>query len=267
MLIKARFRFSEVFFGMLLAVSIFAIGLVVSPSIFPPNQSTENSASTEKSSEKPKKFGESESTEDRIAKYTLWLAILTGGLVIVSGFQGYFLIRSDRTARITAEAAQRSAESLTIVERASVYPVIITPGAIEACLRAALSSNKDDIPESELAELTFRLKNFGKTPAILKEAFVAFGAAPHGALIGVSIPESVLASLEETSPIPCPMQIGITRKQAQHILAYTGHISFEGHVTFDDMWGKEHTIEFYFVWDQQIRWMALRGVETKTSVS
>jgi hypothetical protein len=46
----------------------------------------------------------SESADDRIARYTLWLAIITGGLVGVSAFQGYFLIRADRTATRTSEA-------------------------------------------------------------------------------------------------------------------------------------------------------------------
>ena len=60
------------------------------------------------------------------------------------------------------------------------------------------------------------------------------------------------------------MEIGITRTQAQHILAYTRHICFEGNVTFDDIWGNEHTTEFYFVWDHWIGRMNLRWVETKT---
>jgi hypothetical protein len=98
----------------------------------------------------------------------------------------------------------------------------------------------------------------------LKSAFVAFGAPPHGALIGVAIIKSILASSDETGMLTSKMQIGLTRNQAKYILAYTGHFSFEGHVTFDDVWGNEHTTEFYFVWDKETERMALRGVRTET---
>lgn len=167
-------------------------------------------------------------------------------------------------AKNAADAADLSAKAITVVERAYVYPIVVSPGAIEECIRGALACAEDDTPTPETAELTFRLKNFGKTPAILKSAFVAFGAPPHGALIGVSLADSVLASSKKTSPLSSRMEIGLTRKQAQHVLLYTGHISFEGTVTFDDIWGNENTTQFYFVWDKDIKRMRLTGVETKT---
>jgi hypothetical protein len=60
------------------------------------------------------------------------------------------------------------------------------------------------------------------------------------------------------------MQMGITRKQAQQIGAYTGHLCFEGTISFNDIWENEHITEFYFVWDHWISRMNLRWVETKT---
>jgi hypothetical protein len=50
------------------------------------------------------------SAEDRIAEYTLGLTIFTAVLAIVSCVQIWFLIRSDKTARVVAEAAKKSAE-------------------------------------------------------------------------------------------------------------------------------------------------------------
>src|ERR1700720_1208211 len=40
--------------------------------------------------------------------------MLTGRLVVVSAFQGYFLIRADRTARITADATGILAEGVNV---------------------------------------------------------------------------------------------------------------------------------------------------------
>ena len=62
-----------------------------------------------------------ESAEDRIADYTGWLAAFTPALAGVSSIQIYFLIRADKTARITAEAAKVSAEMVTNIERAFVF--------------------------------------------------------------------------------------------------------------------------------------------------
>jgi hypothetical protein len=165
-----------------------------------------------------------------------------------------------------ADAADTSAKAVTVVERAYIYPVIDGVGGIEPCITSALVSTQDDddVPASETTDIQFRFKNFGKTPAILKTAFASFGVARPGALMGLSIGESVLASLEATGPFNVEMWMGITRRQAQRILAYEGHICFEGHVTFDDIWGNEHTTEFYFVWDKRIGRMRLTSVGIKT---
>jgi hypothetical protein len=47
--------------------------------------------------------------EDPVAFYTFVLSIFTALLAIVSATQIYFLTRADKTARITAEAAKKSA--------------------------------------------------------------------------------------------------------------------------------------------------------------
>ncbi len=188
---------------------------------------------------------------------------------IFTGFIAWFTWTLRQSTEKMWVETKKGTDALSVVERAYVYPIIVSPGAIEACIENALvfyldDLTKDDVPATETAELTFKFKNFGKTPAVLKNAFVGFGVATVGALIGVSLPESVLASLEETGLLTSKMQVGITRRQAQHILVYTAHICFEGHVTFDDIWGNEHTTEFYFVWDKETKRMTLRWVETET---
>lgn len=50
------------------------------------------------------------SAEDRVADYTMWLTIFTAVLAAVSIVQICFLLRSDKTARISSEAAKKSAE-------------------------------------------------------------------------------------------------------------------------------------------------------------
>lgn len=54
--------------------------------------------------------------EDPVAFYTFVLSIFTGLLFIVSSAQIFFLVRSDKTARITAEAANLSAKAAIALE-------------------------------------------------------------------------------------------------------------------------------------------------------
>lgn len=71
---------------------------------------------TQSSQNRPEKKSDDvvvpDKADDRIARYTFWLAMLTGGLVVVSAVQIFFLIRADKTARIMAETAQRQATTM-----------------------------------------------------------------------------------------------------------------------------------------------------------
>lgn len=60
-------------------------------------------------------------SEDRIADYTWWLSAFTLALVVVSAVQIGFLIRADKTARLSADAAKASADALPKTERAFVF--------------------------------------------------------------------------------------------------------------------------------------------------
>lgn len=202
--------------------------------------------------------------------FNFWLVVFTGGLVAVGVAQSFLIFWTLKATQIAANAAKRAVDSLPVVERAYVYPVVVGHGAIEECIKNARAfyeddPSKDDESARETAEITFKFKNFGKTPALLKSAFAGLGVAPLGAQLGLPIVESVLGTGEETvTPFVSEMQIGITPSQARHILDYTGHVCFEGRITFDDIWGNEQTTEFYFVWDHSISRMNLRWVETKT---
>src|SRR6202035_4014094 len=54
--------------------------------------------------------------DDPVAFYTLVLGIFTALLVAVAGIQIRYLIRTDKTARISAEAAKKSDDALPALE-------------------------------------------------------------------------------------------------------------------------------------------------------
>lgn len=62
------------------------------------------------------------SPDERIANYTGWLAVLTAALVGGALIQGYFLLRADNTARISADAARRAVQMASAEYVASHRP-------------------------------------------------------------------------------------------------------------------------------------------------
>ncbi len=98
--------------------------------------------------------------EDRIATYTLWLALFTFALVAVSSVQIRFLIRADKTARITAEAAGMQARAAISVE----LPVVFVTGVV---LRASSSSGVEVNLPTVKCRFHIRYDNYGRTPAII----------------------------------------------------------------------------------------------------
>ena len=170
--------------------------------------------------------------------------------------------------RTAANAAKNAADMLPIVERAYVYPVVTNPGAINECLREASiyfldDPTKADTPIKTTSELTFRLKNYGKTPAVVKEVFAGFGVYPLGAQIGIVVQERILGTSEGTEALYATMERGFTQNESVHILTCTKHIAFVGQILFEDIWNNEFRTEFYFEWEPGSGRMQLSGLSTK----
>jgi hypothetical protein len=121
----------------------------------------------------------------------------------------------------------------------------------------------DDEPCPTTAELTFQIKNYGKTPAILKFVFAGFGIAPIGSQIGVVIQQSILGAGETTETLNAELQRGLTRNEAKHVFAYTKHMVFTGQIAFDDVWGNGYITEFHFTWEHSTNRMQLSWIGTE----
>ena len=97
---------ADILIGLLIA-SLFWVGIFVWQSSQPPNHTSAASQHCEGTKSECAKA----TTDERIADYTWWLAVLTAGLVCAGVVQFGFLIRSDNTARIAANAADLSARA------------------------------------------------------------------------------------------------------------------------------------------------------------
>jgi hypothetical protein len=112
--------------------------------------------------------------DDPVAFYTFVLAIFTALLAVVSATQIYFLIRADKTARISAEAAQATADAIQITER----PYIFIWGMIGSAPAVVFSSSQGDTPPTTLREeayFTYAVSNRGKLASVIENVSIACG--------------------------------------------------------------------------------------------
>ena len=190
MLIKARFHFPEVLFGLLLAVAIFAMGATFWSSRQQP--SAEQSSASRQQTEK-KSGGDGKEAQslwvptDFVGLYTLVLCVFTGVLAIVSIFQGVMLLRSDNTARIAANAADLSARAAVAIE----LPIIrVVPDRFGYGSR----QNNDDPRIEYCAIHTLDFSNGGRTRAIPIEV-------KCGGFIGDKLPDVPAYTFTKSFPI------------------------------------------------------------------
>jgi hypothetical protein len=84
-----NFRVPELLIGCLLTVAVLSIGLTLSSSF-------QHEVAT----------AHAETVDERLARYTGWLAVLTAGLVAASVTQFYFLNRAEKTSQALARLAR-----------------------------------------------------------------------------------------------------------------------------------------------------------------
>jgi hypothetical protein len=167
-----KFRTPELFLGALLAVAIFAMGMLFASSVWFPIQNGELRPGTEQqvTNKVSENSGRTQSLwipTDSVGLYTLVLAIFSALLVGVSGAQGYLLLRADRTARIVADAAKKSAE----VAEAALFKVEV------AYPYAVIRDHWIDVEQNRIrgvnmgTVVSFYFTNHGRTPAAITEVF------------------------------------------------------------------------------------------------
>ena len=248
MRIKPHFRFPEVLLGILLAVAIFAIGMIFasSPLIQQYNQ-LEKSSDGQHAKEKSIKIGESETSDDKIARYTWWLALLTGGLVVTATVQGYFLLRADKTARIAANAARLSADAAIAAERARFYIVIESHNLTNMIYLA-----RNGALRGENISIKYRFQNYGKTPGIVRELtldsrIATDPADPSGHPVYITeFPEYMIGANGMTETAFYNPMLALEAPQVEAMGRNTARLWFYGRLYYDDIFGNPQVHRFYF---------------------
>jgi hypothetical protein len=202
---------------------------------------------------------EAEKADDRIARYTRWLALLTGGLVISNAIQFIFLYRADKTARVSADAAKLNAEAVIGAERAHLF-VIVVENNVHVAMRGVRLYGGDQsaaMHDSRIPRVTldFVIKNTGRTAAVLRDVSYQFLQADAETIdwrysFADTIVVPVIEGNSQTEPAtPCVAESELTIADGRAALDDERPLFFYGFVTFRDIFKRD----YQYFWRYQYR--------------
>jgi hypothetical protein len=250
MLIKLRFRFSEVLFGVLLAVAIFAMGAMLWSS---PNSGAPTQADAKSSEASSGNKQEMAWWRDPVAVFTLGLVFI-GLLQAGIFYQQMRLIRKSLgPAEEAAKAAQAAAEHIPRVERAYLF-ITVKAENFGVILNEYTKMTDDNLEEriESLLIVHFSIENQGKTPAVIKSVsakmfhFKELPAEP-GYGVPLDLPKNrYLGAGCVVDPTIMVDMLAPTYGTVGMVMRAESAIWFYGCVTYDDIFGKSH--EHRFCW-------------------
>jgi hypothetical protein len=247
-----RFRTTELLFGMLLAVAIFAMGALFwsSPNSSSPTQAQSSTQSGERSGGNKQEIGW---WQDPVAVFTLGLVFI--GLLQAAIFYGQMrLIRKSLDpAKEAADAAKLNAQAVMDAEGAHLYPVIKKSNVnnhdvfFEPIMYGKSRPDTDAIPTPTL---TYCFKNYGKTPAVLQSIMhnIDFFEVPsknrlmHMADISAL---EIIGANEESAGIEFEMLATFNMGMAKSVMGRRGELIFFGEAVFTDFFDRQ----FRCIWE------------------
>jgi hypothetical protein len=171
-------------------------------------------------------------------------AFSTVVIAVFTCILGIFTISLSRSTRIAADAAMLNARAVMDAEGAHIYPVIETDNLRSDVFYGVIrgeSGNDSDIMIAPT--VTFRFKNYGKTPAVLKSFMwgITFFEIPSD--LRTMYPEDrklidVLGAGTETPDIQVEMLRRLTRGNVKSIRENRGKLLFFGEAKFKDFFNR-----------------------------
>jgi hypothetical protein len=253
MLIKLKFRFTEIFFGMLLATAIFAMGAVFLSSGNHPSESKTGANSENKNQSN----GEGSGLWNWLTRDATGL--FTGVLVLVGAIQiGVFLgqlrlIRrtlgpAEEAAKAARDAANVANDALTKLESPFVGIEILESG-----FKSKLVSAGEYYVTLE-ESLHFQFINHGRSPATIIEMFDKFEICatdklpppldPHG--LRNQVPFGVILSADggRSPPSTRNQSEDIDPQEFMRVTVGDDALAFIGYVRFRDIFNRDYITGF-----------------------
>jgi hypothetical protein len=196
---------------------------------------------------------------DQLARSTRGLYLVGIAQIVLVAALLLFIFLSFRNAKKAADAAKVNAEALMDAERARIFVMIEqdTADAIRAATKHANSPEKDGDTLDGSVGLYYGLKNYGKTPAIIREISQHLVLMPELAKEREYSPkdplpiEQLLGPGEQTprGTLVCSLDRKVTVGEAKEILALKNALWFYGYVAYDDTFGFWRELRYVFRYD------------------
>ncbi len=255
-----RHRKTELLFGIFLAVAIFATGMPFSSQSR--GQTAQNPAQQETAGHgaavpDAEHIGMAWLTKDAAGFFT-FILVIVGSLQAILFFAQLRLIRDSLApaleaadaAKAAAEAAKLNAQSVIDAERAHLYVVVGRHSLTEMYRTVQPDTPGTDAP-LEPPMLTYRFKNYGKTPAILQRVSHAIciqkGQSDARDLETRMRPMEIIGAGEVSEEITLEFKGPFTHGDARSLVEGDTTLLFCGQAIFLDAFQKHHEISWEFV--------------------
>jgi hypothetical protein len=221
------------------------------PQVPAPTLAVEKAPNTDTTAQQPEKSWWEKVRSDPNALFAGAVALFTLALVIVGSRQSRQLKRSvDLLAK-----AERS-QMFVVVHSEHLRMLIST-----AERHAEQGPDEEGVIYADVADVTYSFKNYGKTPAIVREisARLVYGAKPpeeptyiptdqvlQEHMIASGDSTAIITPLDDVRPHRCQMDEGLTIQEANAVVRAQSYIWFYGRVLYQDIFGQER--EHRFLW-------------------
>jgi len=187
-----------------------------------------------------------------------WMAATTVVTAAFTMVLGLFALSLARSTRIAANAANANAEAMMAADGAHLLPVIKEQNLGQMMnlgqITAAAARHPSTSPPTERTvplRIRYRLRNHGKTPAILNSVMhrIAFFADPtsvRAAPVEDNVAVQVIASDAESSAITAEMAEPFTADMVNAVAADKGDLVFYGEASFRDFFGRQFRCSWEF---------------------
>jgi hypothetical protein len=192
----------------------------------------------------------------------LWDRTDTGAVTAVAAVVMVFIVwrlwrfseRMWSVSHTAAEAAKRSADALVVAEQAQLLTVFGVSNVAQVLteLGAYVPAAPDATPPKERVYVQYVLKNYGRTPAVLKEIshelqhVARLPDAPKYVPIPAMPKEVAIVAGASSENLQCNLAVPLTVEAATSIRTGDSHLWLYGRVVYDDAFGREREHRFLY---------------------
>jgi hypothetical protein len=166
-----------------------------------------------------------------------------------------------RVTNVAADAARRSADALVVAEQAqllavfgvsNIAHVLSELGAHERRADTVVPPGEEAAPPRERVYVQYALKNYGRTPAVLKEIsheLQRWSSLPeklHYLPIPAMPKELAIVAGASTEALQCTLVTPLTVEAATSIRTGDSFLWLFGHVVYEDAFGREREHRFLY---------------------